>query len=558
MKQKNYSYNNVPKITSIKNMLELAVDEAGDSPAFKYKDKSKSIVTVTYTELMHDVQGVGTALSVIDALSSHIAVIGENSYDWVCVYLAALMSRGVFVPLDKELPLEDIITILRHSDSEVLFYAPRYEKYIDEIAAAVPSLRFFIGFGTEIPLKNRLSYREFLETGRKMLKNGDTVYTSIENDISSLKMIVYTSGTTGMSKGVMLSEDNLISMVYYALRIATIHTKCLSVLPYHHTYEGIAGLLVALHHHSCICINESMKAVLKNLQLYQPDYIYVVPAFVELFYKKIMATVRESGKEKTIAVAIKLSNALRRVGIDIRRTLFKSIHEAFGGNLVEIVSGGAPLRRELGDFFNSVGFELINGYGITECSPLISVNREKFNDCATVGVPMECLDVRFENVTSDGEGEICVKGKTVMLGYYKNEEMTREVIKDGWFSTGDYGKMNEKGQLLITGRKKNIIVLDNGKNIFPEEIENYIQRIPYVKEVIVRGLRDESGNEVGLTAEIFPAFEEAAAMGIKDIEKSLRSDIDEEFKELPVYKRISKITVRENEFAKTTTNKIKR
>ncbi len=538
--------------------MELAASESGDSPAFKYKDKNKNVVTVTYSEFMRDVQCVGTALSVTDALSSHIAVIGENSYAWICVYLAALMSRGVFVPIDKELPLEDIITVLNHSDSEILFYAPRYEKYIDEIAAAVPKLRFFIGFGTDIPPGNRLSYKEFLETGKKMLDKGDTVYTSIENDISKLKMIVYTSGTTGMSKGVMLSEENLISMVYYGLRISTVYTCCLSVLPYHHTYEGVAGLLVALHHHSCICINDSMKAVLKNLQLYRPDYIYVVPAFVELFYKKIMANIRESGKEKTVSAAIKISNALRHFGIDIRRTLFKSIHEAFGGNLIKIVSGGAPLRRELGDFFNAVGFDLINGYGITECSPLISVNRDKFNDCATVGVPVECLEVKFENTTPDGEGEICVKGKTVMMGYYKNDELNREVLKDGWFNTGDYGKMNDKGQILITGRKKNIIVLDNGKNIFPEEIENYIQRIPYVKEVIVRGLQNDQGSEVGLIAEIFPAFEDAATMGITDIEKSLRADIDAEFKDLPVYKRISKIQVRETEFAKTTTNKIKR
>ena len=403
-----------------------------------------------------------------------------------------------------------------------------------------------------------LSYKDFVESGRKLYKNGDTSYSSIEGDPNELRLLVYTSGTTGMAKGVMLSEHNLVSLVYYGLQVSTVYDSCLSVLPYHHTYEAVAGILVALHHHSCICINDSLKAVLKNLQLYKPDYIYLVPAFVELFYKKIWANAEEGKKTFALKLMIKLSNFLRIFGIDLRKKLFKSIHEAFGGNLVKIVTGGAPIRPELGKFFDSIGINLINGYGITECSPLVSANRDYFNDCSTVGIPLPCVELKFENVTPEGDGEICVKGDTVMLGYYKNEKLTKEVLQNGWFKTGDYGRMNEKGQLLITGRKKNLIVLENGKNVFPEEIENYIMRIPYVLEVVVRGIKNEKGAETGLLAEVFLSEDKIKELQIENVEATLKKDISAVCSPLPIYKKISQTIIRDKEFDKTTTNKIKR
>ena len=255
---------------------------------------------------------------------------------------------------------------------------------------------------------------------------------------------------------------------------------------------------------------------------------------------------------------IKVSNFLRALGIDVRRKLFKSVHEAFGGNLTKMVTGGAPIDGKLGKFFDSIGILLTNGYGITECSPLVSVNRDYFNDCYTVGVPLPCVEIRFEDVTPEGDGEICVKGDIVMLGYYKNEELTKEVLNDGWFKTGDYGRLNEKGQLLITGRKKNLIVLDNGKNVFPEEIENYIKRVPYILEVVVRGIKDDKGAETALLAEVFLNEEKLKEMQIEDVEGVIKKDIAEACKELPIYKKISKIEIRDKEFDKTTTNKIKR
>lgn len=558
MKNEKLNYYSVTKIDTIKELIDLAVKEAGDKIAFEYKNK-KDIVKVTYKEFQEDINSLGTALSTIDCLDKHIAVIGENSYNWITVYLTVLESNGVLVPIDKELTSKEIINVLRSSDSEVLFYSNRYEKYIEEIENALPNIKYFIGFEENEDKGKTLSYKKFMENGKKELEAGNNSFISIvHNNTDQLKLLVYTSGTTDNPKGVVLTEHNLASSVYYGLQVASINTKCLSVLPYHHTYEAVSGILVALHKHVTICINDSLKNVLKNLQLFKPDYIYLVPAFLEVFYKNIWSNAKKSGKEKGLKLLIKLSNLLRKIGIDKRRTLFKSIHEAFGGELRKIVVGGAPLRSELGDFFDSIGISVLNGYGITECSPLVSVNMDDFNDPATVGVVLPCCEIKFENVTPDGDGEICVKGDIVMQGYYKDPERTAKVLKDGWFNTEDYGRFNEKGQLVINGRKKNLIVLDNGKNIYPEEIESYIQAIPYIAEVIVKGIKNEIGQETGLCAEVFLNAEKVEELGIADREETLKKDIAEATKELPVYKHITKVEIRETEFNKTTTNKIKR
>ena len=557
---KNYALNKVTKVNSIREMLELAVKEAGEKNAFEYRDENQSdkIVKVTYKEFNNDTEELGTALASIGMADKHIAMIGENSYKWLTVYLTVLKSTGVFVPIDRELPCKDIINVLKHSDSEVLFYSEKYENWINEIKENVPNIKFFIGLNRKEHDENILSYDIFKENGKNVLNQGSKIYTDLKDDENKLKLLVYTSGTTGQPKGVMLTEHNLISVVYYGLQVADIGEKCLSVLPYHHTYEAVAGILVELHHHSCICINDSLKNVLKNLQLFKPDFIYVVPAFTEVFYKNIWNTAQKSGKDKALKKLIPISNGLRAAGIDLRQKLFKSIHDAFGGNLKEIICGGAPIRPEIGKFFNDIGITLLNGYGITECSPLVSVNRVKFNDSYTVGVVLPCCEIKFENVNSDGDGEICVKGDIVMQGYYKDAEKTARVLNDGWFNTEDYGSINKKGQLIINGRKKNLIVLDNGKNIYPEEIENYILSIPYVQEVVVKAKKNKNGQEVSLLAEVFLNEDKVNEMKAENIKEILKKDIFEACKELPAYKRITDIEIRKTEFEKTTTNKIKR
>lgn len=557
---KNYALNKVTKVNSIREMLELAVKEAGEKNAFEYRDENQNdkIAKVTYKEFNNDTEELGTALASIGMADKHIAMIGENSYKWLTVYLTVLKSTGVFIPIDRELPCKDIINVLKHSDSEVLFYSEKYEKWINEIKENVPNIKFFIGLNRKEHDGNILSYEIFKENGKNVLNQGSKIYTDLKDDENKLKLLVYTSGTTGQPKGVMLTEHNLISVVYYGLQVADIGEKCLSVLPYHHTYEAVAGILVELHHHSCICINDSLKNVLKNLQLFKPDFIYVVPAFTEVFYKNIWNTAQKSGKDKALKKLIPISNGLRAAGIDLRQKLFKSIHDAFGGNLKEIICGGAPIRPEIGKFFNDIGITLLNGYGITECSPLVSVNRVKFNDSYTVGVVLPCCEIKLENVNSDGDGEICVKGDIVMQGYYKDAEKTDRVLKNGWFNTEDYGSINKKGQLVINGRKKNLIVLDNGKNIYPEEIENYILSIPYVQEVVVKAKKNKNGQEVSLLAEVFLNEEKVNEMKAENIKEILKKDIFEACKELPAYKRITDIEIRKTEFEKTTTNKIKR
>lgn len=559
--RKDLNYYDVPVMNSMKEIMERAVKEAGDNIAFEYKDsKTNDIVKITYKEFDSDTNYLGTALSTMKVEDKHIAVIGENSYEWITVYLTVLKGSGVLVPIDKELTCEEIINVLKSSDSEVLFFSSKYEKFVDEIKKSVPKIKYFIGFGKEDDDKNILSYKKCLEKGKEELQNGNKDYTSIEhNDTNKLKLLVYTSGTTGLPKGVMLSEHNLVSCTCYGLQVSTIYTKCLSVLPYHHTYEAVAGILVGIHKHVTICINDSLKNVLKNLQLYKPDYIYLVPAFAEVFYKSIWSKAEKSGKAAGLKMLIKLSDGLRKIGIDKRKKLFKSIHEAFGGNLRKIVVGGAPIRPELGKFFDSIGIDLTNGYGITECSPLVSVNMDDLNDPSTVGIVLPCCEIKFENVTPDGDGEICVKGDIVMMGYYKDKERTEKVLtEDGWFNTEDYGRFNEKGQLIINGRKKNLIVLNNGKNVYPEEIENYLARIPYIAECIVKGIKNEVGQEVCLCAEVFLNKEKIEELEIENPEEELKKDIAKVTKELPIYKHIGKIEIRETEFNKTTTNKIKR
>jgi len=556
--KRKFKPNEVKKVTSIKEMLKLAVKEDGDKLAFKYKGKDDRIVHVTYKMFVRDIEELGTALASIGMHDKHIAMIGENSYKWLTTYLTVLQSTGVFVPVDKELTVKEIINVLKHSDSEVLFYSERYEKWIPEIKAEVTNIKFFIGLDKKQNEGNELSYDVFKENGRRVLEQGSTIYTDLKDDENNLKLLIYTSGTTGAPKGVMLTEHNLMSVVYYGLQTAHIETRSLSVLPYHHTYEAVAGILVALHKHACICINDSLKNVLKNLQLYKPDYIYLVPAFTEVFHKSIWANAEKTGKAKLLRKMIPVSNALRKVGIDLRNVFFKSIHEAFGGNLKEIVCGGAPIRPEIGKFFNDIGITLYNGYGISECSPLVSVNNDYHNDSTTVGHILPCCEIKFENVTPDGDGEICVKGDIVMKGYYKDQEKTDRVLKDGWFNTEDYGRFNKRGQLIVNGRKKNMIVLDNGKNVYPEELENYIMGIPYVQEVVVKGKKNEIGQETALIAEVFLNQEKVQELKIENVQEKLKTDIGVVCKDLPIYKRISNVEIRKEEFAKTTTNKIKR
>lgn len=559
--KKGYKYNEVRFMNSVREMLKIAKEEVGEKNAFEYKDEieKERIVKVTYKEFIDDTIYLGTALSKYNVLDKHVAIIGENSYKWITVYITMLQGNGVFVPIDKELPIEGVINVLKHSESEVLFYSKKYEDWIDKISEELPNIKYFIGLNQEENIDSKkLSYKSFITEGKKEYKNGNKKFYDLKTDSNELRMLVYTSGTTGDPKGVMLTEHNILSVANYGLMVAEIGDRCLSVLPYHHTYEAVAGIIIEIFNHSCICINDSLKNVLKNLNLFKPNCIYLVPAFAEVFYKNIWANAKKTKKDKALKVMIPISNILRKVGIDLRYKLFKSIHEAFGGSLKTIICGGAPLRPEIGKFFNDIGIVLLNGYGITECSPLVSVNSKRCNDSSTVGIVLPCCEIKLENKNAEGDGEICVKGDIVMMGYYKEKEKTDRVLKDGWFNTEDYGHLNKNGQLVINGRKKNLIVLDNGKNVYPEEIENYILKVPYIQEAIVKSKRNESGQETALIAELFLNEEKVKELNVDDIHQKVKLDIRDVCKALAYYKRISEIEIRDKEFVKTTTNKIKR
>ena len=545
-KKKPYQYKTVKEFHSIREMLRMAEQEAGDRIAYEFKQADGTDASVTYRVFRENVEALGAALTARGYGSAHIACIGENSYRWIVTYLSVLQSAGVYVPVDKDLSPESILHILTESECRVLFFGAKQQETVLALKEKLPNIRLWVGLDLLADTEDAVSFGTLLEEGRAV---GTAAYDALKSDENEMKMLVYTSGTTGIAKGVILTEHNLVSSVYYGLQVSQIYDKGLSVLPYHHTYEAVCDILVGIHFHTDLCINDSLKNVIRNLQFYKPEYIYLVPAFAELFYANIQKNIKKQKKEKLFAYSVKLSNMLLKLGIDLRPKLFGEIRNVFGGNLKKIVCGGAPIRPEIGKFFGDIGISMTGGYGITECSPLVCVNDENCNDYHTVGHKLPCLEWKISEPNEEGIGEITVKGDVVMKGYYKQPEKTAEVLSaDGWFRTGDYGYITDDDQLVITGRKKNIIVLSNGKNIYPEELEAMIGRIDAVGEVVVRGIKNEYGEETGLEAEVYPAEEIS--------QEKLESEIHGLLSVLPSYKQIRKVVLRAEPFPKTTSNKI--
>lgn len=558
----NYPFYEVEPFSDFKEMIAKRVLAHPDKVAFRFTE-NKQDKQVTYKEHQDNINALGTAIIRAGFTNSKIAMVGENCYEWILSQITVLGSDNAFVPVDKELPEKDLINVINHSDSELVFCTGSYAELLAANKDKLLNVKLFVCFRpNELP-EGFADAAEFMEEGRKALEGGDDCYTAIKPDDALLGEIVYTSGTTGAPKGVMLSKHNLNASVYYGLSVMHVFDVGLSVLPYNHTYESTCDLLVSQHIGSTICINESLKTVAGNLKKYNPEYVMLVPLFVENFYKKILKGIEKQGKTKKVFNAIKLSNTLRKLGIDLRAKLFKEIRDIFGSNMIMVVCGGAPIRPDIAYFFDGIGICLNNGYGITECSPLVSCNRQFYNNFRSVGVPLPCVKIQIDNPNEDGEGEILVKGDIVMMGYYKEPEKTSEVLtEDAWFATGDYGKM-VGDQLFITGRKKNLIVLKNGKNVYPEEIEEYIQGIEGVEEVVVWAAKDEDGSEVSLCAEIYPEQSlrdlEGDGKDLKDlIAEKLTPLIDAKLADLPSYKHIAKVIIRDEEFPKTTSRKIKR
>lgn len=535
----------IKPFSSIREMLMMAVNEDGEKIAYKFKNPDGTVREVTYIEFHQTVEALGASLTEMGLGSSHIAIVSENRYDWIVAYLTVLQSAGVFVPIDRQLTAKEKLHLLTDSESEAVFFSKQYLTWFVENKASMPNIKAFICFDIDKDTDGIISYKRLIAEGAKLDK---TAYDSLKSNENELKMLVYTSGTTGIAKGVMLSEHNLVSGVYYGLQVSRIYDTALSILPYHHTYESVCDILVNIHSHATLCINSVMRELVSDMQLYHPTNIYIVPAIAEFIYFLIMKNLKEKGKLKTFKKGVKISKAALRLGIDIRPKLFAELHNLFGGKLRKIVCGGAPIRPEMGEFFNDIGIPMTGGYGITECSPLVSVNDESSNDFNTAGHRLACLQWRIDEPNVEGIGEIAVKGDVVMLGYYKMPDKTAEAIRDGWFFTGDYGYITPDDQICITGRKKNIIVLSNGKNIYPEEIENLIMNIDCISEVVVRGLKNSKGDEHALEAEVY--------LNEEKTESEVKALISEALAELPNYKKITKVVIRKEPFPKTTSNKI--
>lgn len=542
----------VKEFKSFREVVKRNIAEKGDKPAVLYREKGK-IKTVLYSEFLHETICLGNALYEKGFSKKHVACIGDNGYRLIVNFFTMLHSEGVYLPIDRQLPPQDIATVINHSDTEVLFFSKKYKETVWGIKDEISGVKHFICID-DAACDEYESYDDYIARGRQLVESGFNKYEEEPGDTNAMRILIYTSGTTGMPKGVMLSEANIVSDVYNGLKLTRLYDSAISLLPYNHVYEA-AGLLAELACHVTIGINDNIRNIMKNFAEYKPDSAYLVPAYLEVFYKRIWKQI--GSKAPLIKAMIKISNGLRKCGIDVRRRMFGMILKSFGGNFRKIISGGAPLRPEIADFFESIGFTVVNGYGISECSPLISITRENYDDCSTAGVVIPNSEAKILNPDENGIGEICVKGPHVMLGYYKNEAETNRVIVDGWFNTEDLGYIDGQGRIVVTGRAKNLIVLKNGKNVFPEEIEKYIQSIPYVAETVVTALKNDDGEEVGLCAHIYvdPNSDEA---GAPDLEKKLRQDIDAACKPLPIHKQVTKINLRSEEFIKTTSNKIRR
>jgi len=550
----NYPFNVFLQVSDLKDLLLKAASKFRQKDAFRFKTEG-GVESKTYAQFESDVNALGTALLCEGFSGKKIALLGETSYEWIVSYFTATCGVGVVVPIDKELPDGEIANIIADSGAAAVLFSAAFEDTIRKIRAK--GVRYIPMYPCDADWICP-GLPELLVLGQSLEAGGDTAYREKKIDPDEMTSLIYTSGTTGKSKGIMLTHRSITAASSGGLALLDLGSVCLSVLPCHHSFECTHGIIMMLQSGLTICINDSMRFFMQNLQLFKPDTICLVPLFLENMHKKIWETAAAKGITEQLRGAIAKSNELLAQGIDKRGEFFADIHAAFGGRLNFIISGGAPLSADLMRSFRELGMFVANGYGTSECSPLISVNRNRYYRDGSVGVPIACCEVKIENPDENGDGEVWVKGSNVMLGYYENETATREVMKDGWLNTGDIGHM-EGDFLFLTGRSKNIIVLSNGKNIYPEEIEETLSsQIPLIREVVVSAVRSAGGDETELAAEVFPDFDSMSGAKDEEVLQALQKEIARVNRNLPLFKQVRNITVRASEFPKTTKKSIKR
>ena len=562
-KYKRKLYDSV-KMKDFRDLVNRYATLYSDQIAFEYKETPNSTehIKITYGKFANDIKSLGTALLNLGLSKKRIAIIAPNRYEWCVSYLAVTTSNMIVVPLDKSLPDNEIEDLIIRSKSEAVIFDKQYADIFAKIATEKKSnISSYICMDN---LDKFTSFSSLIEKGHSLLTNGDNKYDLVEIDNRKMSIMLFTSGTTSISKAVALSQSNICEDIYALAQMTDIRKEdtFLSFLPLHHTFESTCTFLYGTFSGITVAFCDGIKYVQKNLAEFKVTGFVCVPLMLEVMYKKIKKGIEEKGKTKLVKNMSKICNGLLKVGIDIRRKVFKEVLDNLGGKLRILIAGGAAMSRDAIQGFLDLGINLLQGYGLTETSPVVAGENDKFKRCGSVGFPLPGIDVKIDHPDKDGIGEIAVKAPTVMLEYVDNPDATADVLKDGWFYTGDLGYFDKDGFLFITGRKKDVIVLKNGKNIFPEELEILINKLPYVSECMVFG-RPEADGDYKICAkivynkdvinEMYPNIEK------EDLQKTIWNDIKENVNhKMPAYKYIREIIVTEVPLIKTTTQKVKR
>lgn len=547
----------------IRELVEETVKAYPDNIAFIIKEKQGEKITyknITYKMLKEDIDALGTALIDLGLKDKKIAIIANNRYEWCISYLATLCGVGIVVPLDKSLPAGEIESLLQRSYADAVIFEDKYSEIMENIKQnSTNNVEYYICMDDTD--SNEITLSKLISKGKELLENGDTRFKDAIINPEEMNIILFTSGTTSASKAVMLSQKNIVSNIHSLNSIIKIYPtdRNLAFLPLHHTF-GSTGLLFFISNGVTNVFCDGLKYIQKNLQEYKVTIFVCVPLLLEAMDKKILKEIDKQGKTKLIKIATKVCNFLLKLGIDIRRKVFKDIINNLGG-LRMAVSGAAAIDKNVVENFTNFGIEAVQGYGLTETSPCITAENDENIRYGSVGFPLKNVEVEIFEPNEQGTGEVIAKGPNVMLGYFENEEATKEVLIDGWFHTGDLGYIDKDGFLFITGRKKNVIVMKNGKNIYPEELEALITTLPYVAENMVFGIptRDD---DLDLAAKIVYnkeyVEETFGEISKEELQEKIWQDIKKINKTMPPYKYIREIIVTDEPMIKTTTQKVKR
>lgn len=556
-------YHKCEEITNFKDMLDRSGKIYKSRTAFKLKDENGNIYNKTYEEVKKDVTYLGTSLIERGLLNKKIAIIGKNSYKWAISYLAASIV-GIVVPIDKELHSDDVINFMNVSKSEcILGDNKNLKQIIENIDKLENKETLFINFDRKKQENKILSYQLEMENGKKLIEDGNTKFNEIEVNPDELRILLFTSGTTGNAKGVCLSQRNVCSNILSTYGIVKVKRSDLffSVLPLHHTYECTLGFLLPLYSGASICYCDGLRYISSNMLEYHPSVILCVPLLLEKMYQKIMKSMQKSLPKKYTESE---ENLIDKLPFFLKAIVKTKVKNTLGGRLRVFIVGAAAVNPEIANTFDKLGLNSLQGYGLTECAPLVAGNTDFYKRNDSAGLPIPNVEYKIDNPNDEGVGEIIVKGPNVMLGYYNMPDETEKVLKDGWFYTGDLGKIDENGFLYITGRCKSVIVTKNGKNIYPEEIETYLNDSPLISEALVLGVKKENDDETYVNAQIFPNIEaiteylKGSVPTKEEIKKIISDVVSSVNSKIPNYKHIRNFVIRDKEFEKTTTQKIKR